>query len=211
LRLGYYPEFQEWTEFSGTGGPVWVGLDREHPVTAADLARCKQFNGHAIELAGQQWTVPILRDPLGGTALPRDWMVGEDGQVSEKIKASYVELWDGFASVVDLFYSPDDPSPAGAFRLDRSEAMRRCLQVLGLNYRVGRFEQNLLNIIDADNWSSVLAAAVDLWTFWEVYRQSQEKKSARDAAARLALQPAPTDAASGPQEGSQATGPAAAT
>jgi hypothetical protein len=211
LRTGFYPDFQRWTEFEGPGGPVWIGLDTEHPTTAADLARPKQFDGHTIELGGQQWTIPIIRDPLGGTSLPRDWIVGNDGLVAERIKETYVDLWSGFTSVVDLFYNPADPAPAGAFRCDRSEAMRRCLQAIGLNYRVGRFEQNLLSIVDAENWSSVLAAAVDLYTFWEVYRQAQEKKRDRDAAILLASRQGPTDAPSGPPEDSPVTGPAEAT
>lgn len=179
LRLGFYPDFQQWTRFEGPGGATWVGLDTEHPPTAEELARPKQFDGYEIELAGQQWKIPIIRDPLGGTRLPRDWIVGAGGEVDERIQASYLDLWNEFVSVVDLFFNPADDSPAGVFRLDRAVAMRRCLQAIGLNYRVGRFEQNLLGLVNADNWSSVLAATVDLWTFWDLHRGAQEKKTAQ--------------------------------
>lgn len=179
IRVGYFPQFQAWEEVADW---LWLGHDREHPPTPEDLRRRKQFAGHPVTLAGAEWLVPIVRDQLGGTRLGRDWHCAADGQVEERIKAEHQALWDEFAAVVDLFFDPADPSPAGVFRMDASGAMRHSLAALGLNYRFGPHEQNALHLVDAESWMQILAAAVDVHTFWDVFTAVQQSKKKRDTA-----------------------------
>lgn len=210
-RAGMYvSEFQEWQDFSVlVGKPLWVGVDKESPITSEDLAKSTRFRGYPLELPSGIWQIPVIRNPEGGTGLPTDWELQADGEVETTVQAAYCQLWKEFAGVVDLYFSPDDPSPAGTFVLDRKEAMRRCLQVLGINYRFGRVEQNLLRVIGSETWHQILGYAVDLPGFWDVYEQTQAQKKIRDEANNdQESRPESPDISPGPPDGSPATGPA---
>jgi len=203
-RIHFKPEFQEWAEVIPE--KLWIGTDTEHPIEPADLARKRQHAGYQIELAGQTWTVPVIRNPEGGTGLPQDWNAGGNGDVTETIQAQYQRAWDEFASVVDVFFSEDDSAPAGVFQMDRGEAMNRCLDVLLINYRFDRREQNLLHLIGSETWQTILSAAVDLFTFWDMFQATQASKKKRDLALLAALQAT----SPGPEENSPDTDPVAA-
>lgn len=176
-RVGYYPAEQTWTQVEDD---LWYGVDPDDPPTPKDLERKRMVPGYWIELAGAEWQIPVIRRPDGGTALPRDWIVEKDGAVTEQIRDAYRALWEEFVSVVDLFFNADDPSPAGTFQLPAADAVRYSLDALALNYRVDRIEQNMLHLVDADNWAAILGATVDLTTFFEVFQQAQGKKKQRD-------------------------------
>lgn len=210
IRLHYAPTLQDWHEFDA----YFVGIDKEHPPTPECLKRKDQFNGYPIELghAKAKWVLPIIRDPDGGTRLPRDWTLEADGSVSETIRADYIALWEEFGEVVDLFFSPDDPGPAGVVSMDRDRAMQLCLKVLGLNYRIGRAEQNLLGLVNAETWVTILAASVDVYTFWAIYQETQDKKKRRDAdrLAELVVGPGSTGTSPGSPVGCPDIGPAEA-
>ena len=115
---------------------------------------------------------------------------------------------EDFAGVVDLCFDPDHPSPAGLFQLDRAEALARALQAVAINYRVGRAEQNLLRLVNAENWSSILAVTVDAGTFWEVYLARQAEKKRRRGSGEAKGEEAATS--TGSPEDSPDTGPAGA-
>lgn len=176
-RLQYAPQFQTWHQ---AGEGLWIGVDNEHPPAPEDLARREQFNGYRLELHGATWQVPIVRDYRGHTQLPRDWIAEADGSIGVEISDAYRKLWEGFASVVDVYFDPDRRL-AGAIVIDPAEGMRRCIEVLGLNYRFGSAEQNHLRfagrrLIGSDTWSNILAAAIDLHTYWDVFDEINSQK-----------------------------------
>lgn len=181
-RTGYYPknELQEWTHFSEADGDFWVGLDSVLRPTPVDLQRKTQVAGYPVTLGKHDWTIPVIRDPEGGTGLPRKWIMEASGDVAEEVEDAYRELWESFVGVVDIFFNPEDPAPAGVFQIDRREAMAHCLDALTINYRIGRAEQNLLGIVTADNWPSILGATVDIGAFYAVYNDAQDAKKKRD-------------------------------
>jgi hypothetical protein len=166
VRIGYYPEFQTWQE---VGENLWMGLDKEYPPTPEDLARRAQFDGYRIN----GWLVPVLRDPKGGTHLPSRWRYQGD-EVVEEVRLEYLGLWQRWAEVAGLFFDADAPE---AETMPLTRRVDLCLEVLGLNYRVGRFEQNLLDVVEPDNWISILMASVDLPGFRDVFEQVTKKKT----------------------------------
>lgn len=210
-RLHYAPEFQTWTE---VGPELYVGTDNEHPITAADLRRKQVFEGYDLELAGQTWKVPVIRDPEGGTWLPRIFAYDDGGKVVQRIRETYLALWERFARAVWLFFDPEGPWP---LRMDLTEATDLCLDALSLNYRVGRIEQNLLGLIDSENWYMILAAAVDYFTHRDVAEAVEAQKKTL-AADRLRcgispeIPPSPASIATlpGPADGCPGTAPAGA-
>jgi hypothetical protein len=182
-RLGYFPDQQQWTEFREFGQPehaYWVAIDKEHPPTPDDLRRRVTFAGYDVELAGQQWHVPVIRNPNGGTGLPTTWKVAAGGVVQESIREEWRLLFESFGRAIFLFNDPDGPYP---LEIDRAEALELCLDALAVNYRVGLAEQNLLGLIGSETWAVVLAVSVDFPVFADVYRDVETKKKQRLAAA----------------------------
>ena len=200
-RIHFVPEFQEWTEVIPE--KLWIGTDTEHPIEPADLARKRHHAGYEIELADQTWMVPVIRNPEGGTGLPQDWNVGPGGEVTETIQAQYEKVWEEWVSVVAVFFSEVDPAPADVFQMDRDEAMLRCLDVLSINYRFDRHEQNLLHLISSETWQTILSASVNLYTWWDMFQAVQASKKKRDLARLAASQ----STSPGPEDDSPDTDP----
>jgi hypothetical protein len=182
-RLGYYPDLQNWEEVEENGQTFWVGTDRDQPIRPADLMRKTVISGYVCDLPGGKWSIPVIRDHEGATTLPKDWRWDGSGQVTEVVQATYRDLWDEFAGVVDLYFGENEETP-GVLSLEPSEAMLRCAQVLGINYRFGRVEQNLMGVISSTTWMTILTCAVDLPTFWDVFdaiQKGKQKKSGDDS------------------------------
>jgi len=174
-RLGYYPDLQDWTEEEANGQLLWVGVDKEQPLRAKDLMRKTVIRGYTCELPGGTWSIPVIRNYDGDTTLPKSWRWDCNGQVTETVQATYRELWDDFAAVVDLYFSEDEDSQ-GVLALSPNDAMLRSAQVLGVNYRFGRIEQNLMGVIGSETWMTILTCAVDLPTFQDVFEAIQQRK-----------------------------------
>ncbi|MHC4176235.1 MAG: hypothetical protein ACYSWU_01940 [Planctomycetota bacterium] len=175
-RLGYYPDLQNWEAVEEDGQTCWVGTDKEQPIRPVDLVRKSVIPDYVCDLPGGKWSIPVIRNYEGGTGLPKDWRWNGNGEVTEIVQATYRGLWDEFAGVVDLYFGENEDEPAGVFSLSPAEAMQRCAQVLGVNYRFGRVEQNLTGVIGSETWMTILACAVDLPTFRDVFEQIQQGK-----------------------------------
>jgi hypothetical protein len=212
-RLHYAEEFQTWRQI----GELWIGVDKEHPPAAADLRRKKIFQGYEVELAGEKWTIPVVRDPEGGSGLPRDFVYADGGRVQQRIKAAYLDLWEKFSRAVWMFFDPAGPWP---LRMDLAEGLELCLAALALNYRVGRIEQNLLGLVDSESWCLILAAAVDYPTFRDLAEAVEAQKKTfpnpvpQPIPSPISREIAPlaesTATSPGPPDGSPATAPASA-
>jgi len=156
-RIGYFPDFQTWTE--AIPESLWIGLDKEHPPTPADLARPRQYRGEAVRLAGSDWLIPVVRSPHRMTLLPCDLFWDAAGQVRKRIKARYAQAWEDAGDAFDLFYNPET---AGSVAGGLARALEIAVGAIGLNYRYGRHEQNGLGLVDNENWEDVLAALADV-------------------------------------------------
>lgn len=203
-RIGYYPQDPaiEWHSFDN--GSLWIAIDTQNPPTPADLARSKQLQGHAVEMAdGQQWIVPVLRRWPSGSGLPQDWEFDDAGQFVQRIKARYRQLWDRSAWVHALHYDA-----ATENRVDLAEALQFVLDCLALNYRIGRNEQRLCHLVDTTNWETALGATVDLP---KVMQALAQKKTETEKPAENGTAPPSANSGPGSTADSPATGPAAAT
>lgn len=161
-RWGYYPAEQSWTPV-GDGSLLWIGLDSAEPVKPEEIARPRPVRGYSLELAGQTWTIPVIRRPPDAefqTLLPRAFTRNAAGQQVETVRSAYQHYWDDFRAAAEWCYGGMEP---GAF--DQDQAVDLAIRALGINYRFGWEEQNVLQVVDSDNYLLILAAAVDLPTF----------------------------------------------
>jgi len=154
-HVGYYPDHIEWTKVRSQP-ELWLGIDREAPPTAEELARPKQVSGHPVELAdGQTYQIAVIRSPARTSELPQTMTFDAEGNYQGEIRREYLPLWERAGDVWDMFYK----KPKAAMLM--SAILANATAFLGVNYRVSRYEQLALQLIDTSNWEDVLSAAVD--------------------------------------------------
>lgn len=181
-RIGYQPDFQTWRQATKTPGgqDLWTGIDREHPPTPEDLLRANAARSTAGELLpphqgywvtladGNRWCVPVVRRPAivakhgdRPSEFPTDVGWDLEGRFVETLKPQFQPLFDEAAGLVGLFYDDEGRPRDGNFEISVEAGLSWCLKLLGLNYRVGPHEQNLLRVIDQSNVWLVLGLAID--------------------------------------------------
>lgn len=155
-RLGYWPEHQAWRAVGD--GRLLMGIDQAAPPSPTDLRRRKPLRGYELWLdsIGASVMIPVLRSPSGETSLPEDWGYDAAGKFTTSIRGEYVALWEASAEIWDALIARKEDA-----RVSKERGLELCLQILSLNYRYGRHEQNLLHWVDSDNWGDILALAVD--------------------------------------------------
>lgn len=173
-RCGYYPSEQTWQQVDD-GSLLWIGLDNASPPTPADLERKKVFKGYRLELGdGREWEIPVIRRPTDeASSLPMRQYI-ERGKLMTSIKAAYREYWDESAEVAEWFFSPDKKE-MNSLRLHSL-----CVRALSLNYRFGHNEQKLMDVVDGENWMTILACTVDRPGVLD-YQESQKKSDLQGA------------------------------
>lgn len=217
LRIGFHPDFQSWQP--AVSEMLWIGTDKEHPPKPEDLLRSgavlidegqilPPHAGLSLELGdGHRWTVPIVRRPAiaaeaghAVTSLPMDLGWDESGRFAETIKPKYLALWNDAAEICDFYFAAAE-QPRKRLELPVEKALTWALRILGLNYRYGRHEQNLLRAVDKTNIFTLLGLAVDAPL---VYRLLGSLKKSVPAT------PPVVNTSPGSTDGSQVTDPAAA-
>lgn len=157
-RVGWYPDVQTWHAYQRPGEQepyLWIGLDKAHPPTPADLRRGTLLKGHKVELAGQTYEIPVARSPINEGRLPRDLHWDDAGQLVSQVQAAWQQAWDDAGEVYEMFYVHN--RLAGGL----ARALELAVRSVGLNYRYGRHEQRALHLIDSASWEEVLGALVD--------------------------------------------------
>ncbi|MDA7978184.1 MAG: hypothetical protein MPJ50_05370 [Pirellulales bacterium] len=128
------------------------------------MARPTLHDGYLLPLKGQQWQIPVIRRPDGTTSLPRDMKLdfANPKQATETIAAEYEEIWADTAEAIDWLegFNHDPPTvpPMGP-------AIHLCVRALGLNYRYGIAEQNLLSLANSQTYPAILSALADFPKF----------------------------------------------
>lgn len=171
----YAPDKQEWTEAIAGDAGLWIGLNVDEPVTPEDLRRHKVHSGYRLDIVdGEQLTIPIIRRPDDSSELPRD-MYWEKGTPVQSVQKAYRKYWDASAEVLNWFV----PDIEAIRKVDQWKALTLAIDVVGINYRYGANEHNLLRWIDAQNYLQVLSWSIDYPGYASL--QEAEKKSASSA------------------------------
>lgn len=212
-RIGYYPAEQRWERgFALAEGkavpaevpPFYVGIDTAEPPGPEDLARSVRHKGYPVALGdGNQWEVPVILAPDGDTSLPRTFAWDpESGELCGTVRAEYRDAWEASADTIAFFYGDEDDNER-----PYEVILPRCLQALGLNYRLGPAEQNALGLIDTTNCTEILGATVDAPKVRKLIEAEKKKRAAADAPAT----PGSAKPSPGATNSSPATAPPAAT
>jgi hypothetical protein len=160
-RIGYYPGEQKWTPI-GDGSLCWIGIDTDSPPTPDDLRRRKEHGSYRLELGdGNTYAIPVVRRPHGGTELPTDMYLDATGALCEPIKPAYEVYWESAAEVCEWYFGDFDSSGRKVREFHSARALQLAVDVLSLNYRYSMQEQNVLRLIDKENFQTVLMCSID--------------------------------------------------
>jgi len=169
----YAPADQTWVK--GPGGKYWAGFNNAQRPTPDLLARDKFIAGDKVKLRdGHEWTIPIARSFVRGSALPQELSLGEDGRTWElKTLPEYVSLcadaekvWEGFGAV----------AAGGKFEIDDQELIRIAVDALGVNYRVSAVEVSMLRLLSTAEMWLILRAMVDWNSVIKAAEAAQKKE-----------------------------------
>ncbi len=164
----YQPTVQAWRE----AGPHWIGhgsvTDPQGLPTVKQLERFTEVPGDRVTHCGSGWLIPIARSPdptlqpFGTLPVSWGWKL-EDGKPYPTLEPAYTWLWelsgrvwDWFAENLEAAREPVDPREASPEEVADDAAnppppapplsalAEHIPQILGVNYRVGPRECELL-------------------------------------------------------------------
>lgn len=152
----------------------WIGLDSEASPGPTDLAREEIIGGHEVKLSDNSfWTIPMIRDFVGGSQLPTRWSLGPKGEwVSERLP-QYIQLWDAACKMFDAYMAMVEAEQESFAVKDGLDFACECI---ALNYRVSKREIALLRLLDSRNDFVVIGAACDAFKAMEFYKYKQDEK-----------------------------------
>lgn len=182
-RMTFEPDCQAWEPWDED--KLWIGRDLSAAPTPADLARRQCMVGYDVALAdGQRWHVPVVRRWGDTTQLPRTLKFDAGGAMRAAIRPEYRELFEAMEPAIELLCGA-----GGEQTIDIEPFVRLAIRVLGVNYRYGLAEQNVLGLVDTTNWQAVLEAAVDLPLVEEALRRAEKKTASAAASERSSTPP----------------------
>jgi len=154
--VGNFPDQQTWRPL-GDGKNAWVGALTKEPPTPLDLERWQPIGGLKVsDPASYEWLVPVARAanigmPYG--TLPQSYSFGADGEPVPSLLPAFAWLWELGAEIRDWYASQQAPEGDGVTPEERAAhraqplawLIKAAAKVLGVNYRVGLAELNLLH------------------------------------------------------------------
>lgn len=191
-ELKYESEKQIWIPF----GHLYVGAARDAMPTAEDIQRLQQVNGYMIPLAdGYTWHVPLARE------LPKQITFNTDGAVVQSPMERYADLCRDAERVFyhikrDLGYL-EEGDPNEHIQID--EAAHIVINILAVNYRLGKPEATLLKLLDTQAIHRAMMYFSDVISIVEVAeaRAKAAKKNAEETETKTSEMNAGDDSGSG--------------
>ncbi len=119
-----------------------VGCQSDQPPGPPDTARPQLCAGYNVtDAAGRDWVVPIARSPIdGNVTLPADFLFDlQTGVATSRVKPEFDWLWELTATLHGHWH--------GTENLPASQLAAAALKILGVNYRIGAAESNLLQFV----------------------------------------------------------------
>lgn len=172
-------------------GRYWVGTDPQHPDTPERLQRKGLTNGYFFAAYEElpRLVVPIVRSPQPSQVTMRqDVYLDRNAKLHYKPKAAEQWLWEGVGRAWDLLHGDSGDGSPEPLTIENG-GLQLAVDLLGVNYRYGRAEQQVLGWLDNQNWIEVLYLACDLPLIREYRQREEDKKKAELAAALSSSKP----------------------
>jgi hypothetical protein len=184
--LRYLPEHQNWQPVLD-GSLLWIGTDLIDPVKPEDIQRTSLVEGQKVRLAdGNEWTVPMYRDPYGATNLPQDMFYDQSGEFRVQVQPDYIERWETSSKLWNILIGvAEDDMPL-------SWALDYCTDALSINYRFDRHLQSRILVINKANYEAVSKATLR-WDLMLELVEAQKKTEDHEAQPGPSSLPGPED------------------
>jgi len=182
----YAPDVQTWTAGprpEGDQPAFWMGRVNDAELSPDRFARAEQVAGHPTRLAdGNDWTVPIIRSSVAGSALPQRMVLDERGEWSSRPLEVYARhqqdaerVWTLLMATVraanqEADDAADDQAPESVGMTVPALA-DVAVRVLGINYTLGAAEVGWLGLFDTRTPERVAMALVDWPTVLRIGEQ----------------------------------------
>jgi hypothetical protein len=169
---------QDWHQIDD--GKYWVATDPQHPDTPERLQRKTTTDGYYFNAYDEikPLIVPVVRSPRQSKITMRQSVyTDQNGQVHYKPKQCDQWLWNGVGrawNLINNISNDDSPEPLTI----ENGGLQLAVDLLGVNYRYGRAEQQVLGWLDNQNWIDVLYLACDLPLIREMQQLEMDKKKA---------------------------------
>lgn len=182
----YDPAKQVWRKNAKKG--YWVGFWKDDLPTPESLARpdAKRLDGNRTKLLdGNYWVIPVcvpaIIRGMGGSTLPRQYDLDDEGNLTGKTRKEYASLADRCYKYFQLWSGMEEYPAEGtpeATELFRSN-VDLAAELIGINYRVDRFEAiAVLGLLGSDEYHRVLRAAIDAEGVEAAIEEEAKKASA---------------------------------
>lgn len=148
----------------------WVGmyLDARRP-TPADLARPTQVDGEKVELAGQEWLLPVCGPVISKLPMSFQYVLNGSGwEWKASTRKEFLALQEECKRVIERFGSHTDEDANKLF----AQNMEFCVSMLAVNYHVGRVEVSMLEVLTTESFGAIIRTAIGKTTF---ERQSKQE------------------------------------
>jgi hypothetical protein len=201
-ELLYRPGKQDWQECECSPPPhadgrsrgVWLAIDAGQSVMPDDLRRAKPTDGYNFvpyEELGPL-VVPIIRSPRRDRIqIPQRMHHAANGQIVLTVREQWLWLWESVGRAWDVLTGQGEP-------FGMAEGLQLALDVLGVNYRYSRYEQERLGWLDTNNWLEPLYLATDVGILRELQAADELQKKTADSPAVASMTPEPGSPAACP-------------
>jgi hypothetical protein len=201
--FGYKPQYT-WLAFdSGREGVQGlIGYDSSQIFSPEKILRRKPIAGATLKDGlepGREWLIPVARSPaMAYGNLATYWSPAAGGKLQRMLAKQDQWLWDLSGVVQEFFIWSRDKDAGPRPEFDDPWMIERAIEILGVNYRLGRPELAVLSELEANPLSDLFAInclhALCGFSEWEAWLAELQKKTASDT------NPAPEDSTSGSGE-----------
>lgn len=187
-----HPAFNTDQTWIPTDQAWYVGVNKAERPGPDDLARARVIEGHLVELLdGKRWELPICRSVVRGSTLPKRLSLNADGKSIARVELDeYVELCSKAEKFFGQFYAAMQAATAEqqsqSFEWDEVELYTTASEALGVNYRVSRWEVELLGLFSDEKMFEVLKAITDVPSI-EAAGEALKKKQMAEASSVPAM------------------------
>jgi len=167
-KVGYYKDSQVWRQW----GEYWIGYESQSPPGPGDLVRRElpgEGRGWPVKMGdGQEYVVPSV------TFLPDRLSINPDGTLRREVKDQFKDLADLTERLRNEYLWKNRPEgeeaggDAGGTGQSELEPLTELEQLrlgggfLGLYYRIGDAEAEMLELWDDDSMREALRAILDI-------------------------------------------------
>lgn len=181
VTITHPKDLQKWVCVNEEKG-LWLGVLKADPPRPQDLERFKVIGGGTVtDPQHYEWTLPVARALAHGMpygTLPQSYRFDEQGEPQPVLDKAYEWLWNLAGEVKDWYVASDSEN-----RRPHAWLVKTAAKLLGVNYRVGIPELNLLQEVGRSVLHQQTVGAICQACYgWEVLEEAKKNSSPAETA-----------------------------